>query len=98
LKSKNTCAARNNKNVKYRNGYYLNDELVYKKMHGWVYGYSGGDRSKEVLLRDIYGNIIKTDGRKNSLSIPTKYTSFIRHNNGWQYTLRINLLYGGDEL
>lgn len=91
---KNTASTRNNKNVKYRNGYYLNDEVVYKDKHGWVAGYSGGEKGKEFLVRDISGAIIKMESRKNSLSINGAQLSFARHNNGWQF-VTVNTLFDG---
>lgn len=87
LTNKNTEAKRFNKNVKYRNGYYLNDEVIFRGHHGWVYGYSGGIKGKEFLIRDIQGDIIKVPERKNSLSIPLKSLKLAKHNNSWQYAI-----------
>jgi hypothetical protein len=89
LSKKNTDAKRNNKNVKYRNGYYLNDEVTYNYRHGWVYGFSGGEKSKEFLVKDIGGNIMKMLERKNSLSINGKHLRLVRHNNNWQFSSSI---------
>lgn len=85
LSKKNTGSLRNNKNVKYRNGYYLNDEVIYNGRHGWVYGYSGGQKSKEFLVRDIGGELIKMENRKNSLTLNGSNIVLVRHNNGWQH-------------
>lgn len=85
LKNKNTKATRYNKNVKFRNGYYLNDEVIFNGRHGWVYGYSGGEKSREFLVRDIDGELIKMENRKNSLSLNGGAISLLRHNNCWQY-------------
>lgn len=85
--AKNIASVRNNKNVKHRNGYYLNDEVVYKGRHGWVYGYSGGEKSREFLVREIDGVLLKMDNRKNSLTLNGGCISLVRHNNGWQYQI-----------
>lgn len=87
LTKKNTNASRFNKNVKYRKGYYLNDEVVYNGQHGWVYGYSGGDKSNEFLVRDIRGELIKMNNRKNSLTLNGNSIALTRHNNTWEYRL-----------
>jgi hypothetical protein len=87
LSKKNTGAARHNKNVKYRNGYYLNDEVICEGKHGWIYGYSGGEKSKEFLVRDISGDLIKMESRKNSLSLNANAIRCVRHNNGWSYAV-----------
>ncbi len=85
LTKKNTTATRHNKNVKYRNGYFMNDEVVYAGKRGWIYGYSGGEKSKEFLVRDIYGELIKMENRKNSLTLNGSCITLARHNNNWQY-------------
>ena len=85
LKQKNTESVRNNKNIKFRNGTYLNDKVKYNGVCGWVYGFSSGKYSKDCIVRDIEGNIIKMTTRKNSLTIHMPETEFICHNNGWMY-------------
>ena len=87
LKHKNVSGTRNNKNVKYRNGRYLNDEVKYSGDRGWVYGYSGGEKSKEFLVRNLAGELLKMKSRKNSLSVNGSVIKHIRHNNGWQYAI-----------
>jgi hypothetical protein len=84
---KNTQNIRNNKNVKYRNGFYLNDRVKYNNVDCWVYGFAGGDKSKELVLRNIGGNIIIMPERKNSVTVHNKKVNLICHNNNWQYTL-----------
>jgi hypothetical protein len=86
-KNKNVNSVRSNKNVKYRNGYYLNDKVKYLNNDCWIYGFSGGEQGKDVILRDIKGNMIKMPERKNSLSVRADRTKFICHNNNWQFTI-----------
>ena len=87
---KNTESVRHNKNVKYRSGFYLNDEVIYEGKRGWVSGYSGGEKAKEFLVRDINGSIVKMNNRRNSLSINGKHLTLVRHNNGWQFYSNTN--------
>jgi hypothetical protein len=87
LKSKNVGGSRHNKNVKKRAGFYLNDEVIYNGRRGWVYGFSAGEKSKEILVRNIDGEIIRMDHRKNSISIHGDKLQMVRHNNGWQHTI-----------
>lgn len=84
---KNTQNIRNNKNVKYRNGFYLNDKVKYNNIDCWIYGFAGGDKGKELVLRDINGAIIKTPERKSSVTVNNKNVQFVNHNNNWQYTI-----------
>lgn len=87
LLKKNIDAKRYNKNVRYRNGHYLNDEVIYKGKRGWIYGYSGGEKSREFLVRDIHGELIKMDSRKNSLTLNGSHIDLQRHNNNWEYAV-----------
>ncbi len=87
-KQKNVTSYRIVKNVKYRNGYFLNDEVKYKNQKCWVYGFSGGDKSKDCILRDINGNIIKMPTRKSNVSVDMTNTSFVCHNNNWEYDVQ----------
>lgn len=84
-KFKNVNAERSNKNVKFKYGIYLNDKVKYNGQTGWVFGFSGGDKSKECIVRNIDGEIIKMPNRNNSLSIKMKELDLICHNNGWSY-------------
>lgn len=83
--AKNTSQKRNNKNVKYRNGTYLNDKVVYQGNIGWVYGFSGGETGYQAILRDTSGNYIRPDGKENLIHINMKKANVLCHNNGWQY-------------
>lgn len=87
LSKRNMTAMRHNKNVKYRNGYFMNDEVIYGEKHGWVCGYSGGVKSREFLVRDISGVLIKMESRKNSLTLNGSCITLARHNNNWQYCI-----------
>lgn len=87
IKTKNINQTRNNKNVKYRNGFYLNDKVKYNNIDCWIYGFAGGDKGRELVLRDINGTIIKMPERKNSVTVNNKKVQFICHNNNWQYIM-----------
>lgn len=89
-KAKNVESVRNNKNVKYRNGYYLGDKVLYNGTCGWIYGYSGGERSKEFLVRDINGDVLKMKSRKNSLTLNGSVIKLIQHENNWQHIILCN--------
>lgn len=86
IKSKNIGGDRHNKNVKKRAGFYLNDEVIFNGKHGWVCGFSAGEKSRELLVRDVSGDIIVMPERKNSISIHGSKVGLSRHNNGWQYS------------
>jgi len=87
IKTKNINQTRNNKNVKYRDGFYLNDKVRYNNINCWIYGFSGGNKGRELVLRNINGLIIKMPERKNSVTVNNKKVQFICHNNNWQYTI-----------
>lgn len=82
---KNLKSERNNKNVKFRNGFYLGDEVLYNKQRCWVYGFSGGKMGRELIIRNIYGDIVKMPDRKNSLSVSMSCVKLVKHNNSWIY-------------
>lgn len=85
-KSKNTNAIRSNKNVPFRNGVYMNDMAICEGKVGWIYGFSGGDKGKDGILRDINGEIIRISNRnEKSTSVPFKSLNIRCHNNNWQY-------------
>lgn len=84
-KSKNINSVRSVKNIKRRNGFYLNDMVKFSGKRCWVYGFSGGEKSTECILRDLHGIIVKMPSRANSLSVNTKEVEFCSHNNNWQY-------------
>lgn len=72
------------KNVKYRNGIYLNDMVKYNGVTCWVYGFSGGERSKSAVLKDIDGNMVRNPNLAG-LVVDMRLFEFICHNNNWQY-------------
>lgn len=87
-KNKNTNAVRSNKNVPFRNGVYMNDMGICEGKIGWVYGFSGGEKGKDCILRNIKNNIIQiSDRNKKSVSVPFAKIKIICHNNNWQYQL-----------
>lgn len=87
-KNRNINALRSNKNVPYRNGVYLNDMAVCEGKVGWVYGFSGGKKGKDCILRNINNKIIQiSDRNKKSISVPFAKIKIICHNNNWQYQL-----------
>lgn len=85
-KSKNVNAIRSNKNVPFRNGVYMNDMAICEDKVGWVYGFSGGDKGKDCILRDINGEIVKVSNRsEKNTSVPSSSLDIKCHNNNWQY-------------
>ena len=62
-KEKNTSAKRNVKNVPSRNGWYMNDMVLFDNKIGWIYGFSGGEKGKECVIRDINGENIRDSRR-----------------------------------
>ena len=87
-KNKNINSVRNNKNVPYRNGFYMNDMVECERKIGWIYGFSGGENGKNCIVRDIYGNIIKTQNMsERNVNVAMKDLKFICHNNNWQYCI-----------
>lgn len=83
-KVKNTTQKRNNKNVPFRNGTFLNDSVLYCGQIGWVGGFGTG---YDVILRDINGKFILAENRTNSFCISMKTAKVLCHNNVWQYTV-----------
>lgn len=72
----------------FRNGVYMNDMAVCEGKVGWVYGFSGGDKGKDCILRDINGEIIQVSSRnKKSTSVPFSSLDVKCHNNNWQYVV-----------
>ena len=87
-KYKNTNSKRNNKNVPSRNGWFMNDMVSCEKQIGWIYGFSGGDKGKDCIIRDIEGKIIHNSFRKsNSTSVAMSTLKLLCHNNVWQYRI-----------
>jgi hypothetical protein len=84
---KNVTQKRNNKNVKYRNGTYLNDKVLFENKSGWVYGFSGGEYGRQVILRDICGSLVKSDANESAIHVNMKKAKVLCHNNGWQFQL-----------
>lgn len=79
---------RKNKNVPCKVGWFMNDMVLCEGKVGWIYGFSGGDKSKDCVLRDINGDIITNASRKANCPC-TRLSSLklICHNNNWQYTV-----------
>ena len=85
-KEKNTTAKRNVKNVPSRNGWYMNDMVLFDNKIGWIYGFSGGEKGKECVIRDINGENIRDSRRvKYNPNVSFYKLTFICHNNNWQY-------------
>ena len=80
LKQKNVNAVRNNKNVKYSSGFYLNDKVnVFGKI-GWISGFCSGG----CYVKDIEDNYI-TMPNKNYKQVGFKRLVLMCHNNNWQF-------------
>lgn len=87
-KNKNIEAKRKNKNVPSKAGWFMNDMVLCEGKVGWIYGFSGGDKSKDCVLRDINGDIITNASRKvNCPCTRLSSLKLICHNNNWQYTV-----------
>lgn len=85
-RNKNTNAIRSNKNVSSRNGFYMNDMVECEGKYGWIYGFSGGENGKNCIVRDIYGNIVKTQNMsERNVNVSMRDLKIICHNNNWQY-------------
>ena len=85
-KEKNMTAKRNVKNVPSRNGWYMNDMVLFDNKIGWIYGFSGGEKGKECVIRDINGENIRDSRRvKYNPNVSFSKLVFICHNNNWQY-------------
>ena len=87
-KEKNINAERKNKNVPFKAGWFMNDMAICEGKIGWIYGFSGGNKSKDCVLRDINGNILVNSSRKASIpSIRLSSLELLCHNNNWQYQI-----------
>ena len=87
-KEKNTTAKRNVKNVPSRNGWYMNDMVLFDNKIGWIYGFSGGENGKECVIRDVNGENIRDSKRvKYNPNVSFSKLTFICHNNNWQYQI-----------
>jgi hypothetical protein len=80
--NKNTTCKRNNKNVKYCKGFYLNDKVKVFNNIGFITGFD----NYFVYVKNIYNEYIKLENKKYK-QINIKHCSFIQHNNNWQYLI-----------
>jgi len=79
-KTPNITQKRNNKNIKYQNGFYLNDKVRTFGKVGFITGFTNGG----VYIQDIEGDYI-TIPNKSYKQVSFKYIEFINHNNNWQF-------------
>lgn len=87
-KEKNTSAKRNVKNVPYKLGWYMNDMIKFRNSIGWIYGFSGGSKGNECVIRNVAGNIIRDNLRsKNNPCVKFSDLKLICHNNNWQMVI-----------
>jgi hypothetical protein len=87
-KEKNINAERRNKNVPNKAGWFMNDMAVCEGRIGWIYGFSGANKSKDCVLRDIEGNIITNASRKAGVQcVRLSSLKLLCHNNNWQYVI-----------
>lgn len=87
-KTKNINAARRNKNVPCKAGWFMNDMAICEGKIGWIYGFSGGNISNNCIFRDINGEIIRTSNLSpKTPSIRLSSLQFLCHNNNWQYQI-----------
>ena len=66
----------------------MNDIVIFDNKIGWIYGFSGGEKGKECVIRDINGENIR-DSRRVKYNPNVKFSDlkFICHNNNWQYQI-----------
>ena len=63
----------------------MNDMVLFDNKVGWIYGFSGGSKGNECVIRDISGNIIRDNLRsKNNPCVKFSDLKIICHNNNWQ--------------
>lgn len=87
-KDKNINAERKNKNVPFKMGWYMNDMVQLENKIGWIYGFSGGSKGKECIIRDINEDIIRDNKRsKTNPNVNFSSLRFTCHNNNWQYNI-----------
>lgn len=80
VKNPNITQKRNNKNTKYSNGFYLNDEVKIFNKIGWISGFC----NRGCYIKDINNNYITTPN-KTYKQVGFKNLEFINHNNNWQF-------------
>ena len=83
-KKPNRNQKRNEKNVKEKNGWYLNDKVVFRGKVGWMRGFSG----TSAYIVDINGDYIQMPN-KTYKQITLCKLEFLCHNNNWQYSVGI---------
>ena len=87
-KDKNINAERRNKNVPFRAGWYMNDMALCEGKVGWIYGFGGGEKGKQCILRDINGEIIRTSNLSpKTMNVALSNLKLLCHNNNWQYAV-----------
>ena len=84
-KKPNRNQKRNEKNVKEKNGWYLNDKVVFRGKVGWIRGFSG----TSAYIVDINGDYIQMPN-KTYKQITLCKLEFLCHNNNWQYSVGIH--------
>lgn len=84
-KEPNRNQKRNEKNTKEKNGWYLNDKVVFRGKVGWIRGFSG----TSAYIVDINGNYIQMPN-KTYKQITLSKLEFLCHNNNWQYSVGIH--------
>ena len=87
-KEKNINAERRNKNVPCRAGWYMNDMVLCENKTAWIYGFGGGEKGKQCLIRDINNEIVRTSNLSSKTpNVAMSNLRLICHNNNWQYIL-----------
>ena len=87
-KEKNINAERRNKNVPFKMGWFMNDMALCEGKVGWIYGFGGGEKGKQCVLRDINGEIIRTSNlNPKTPNVCLSNLKFLCHNNNWQYNI-----------
>lgn len=79
-KEPNRTQKRNEKNVKWRNGFYLNDRVQVLGQIGYISGFCEGG----MYVKSIDGDYI-TLPHKTYKQVSFKYVQFLSHTNTWQW-------------
>ena len=66
----------------------MNDMALCEGKVGWIYGFGGGEKGKQCILRDINGEIIHTSNLSpKTTNVALSNLKLLCHNNNWQYVV-----------
>ena len=78
----NATQKRNAKNTRKFRRWYLNDEVTYSGIHGWISGFANAS----AYVQNINGRYIQAPGKTHK-AIPLSRLKNVCHNNTWQYSV-----------